>query len=135
MKPESISFKSTFNLNLSIQSLSQKVWVSSSYEKCKLDEDLKTHTKIKEISRFLFKILKWKLKDITGINTFVVVWVQYIIILFSFNLKTSFLFCRLGLTHLSFDLVWPVWKLISHLLALTVGKITSHLLAQVRADL
>ena len=45
-KLDNNSIKATFELNISIQSPSQNVWVSPSYEKNKLDENWKTHSVI-----------------------------------------------------------------------------------------
>ena len=69
-------------------------------KKSRLDEDWETHSIIIKINRFLFIILQWKLLD-----TFL--WYIYICCrlwqmnYYSFfaGLKTSFLFCRPGLTR------------------------------------
>ena len=52
------SFKTSFDLNICIQSLSQMVKLSKSYEKSKLDKDWETHSLIiKQNYRFWYIIL------------------------------------------------------------------------------
>ena len=95
---------------MSIQSLSQNIWVRPSREKSKLHKESKTHVIIiKKISRFLFIILWWKPKTrFISKFIFVIAYVRCIIILLTAGdgLKTSSLSCRPGLirniVHLPF---------------------------------
>ena len=137
IKPDCTSFKTTFDLNISIQSLTKKVRVSPSFEKSQLDEDWETHSLIikKSINFCFYPVMKAErqislthlhlLSPKSDIFSFTG--------LFSTGLKT--LFCRPGLTCniirlfiINIILTWPVRELISLLPARSAGKIPSYLL-------
>ena len=97
--------KTTINLNISIQSQSQKVWLNLSYEKSKLDENWETHPVM--IITIIIKTNKQKK------NTFVC--------LGRHSIFFVFLFLQPGIA---------IGNLISVLPAQPIGKIAFHLLDQ-----
>ena len=112
------SLKSTFHLNISIKSLSQKVWVSPSYEKSKLDADWETHSVI--IIIILIIIISCRFIGPC--------WPAIFFVLQLFVARPGPVRWK---SHQSFaGQARPVGKITCHLPAQPVGKITSPLPAR-----